>query len=58
VVDYAERRFTQHCDDADQLITALAGDAPEAVESLVDELARRDDLFPDVLAQVAEALAG
>jgi len=28
------------------------------VEGLADELARRDDLFPDVLAQVAEALGG
>ncbi len=58
VVDYAERRFTQHCDDAERLIKALVGDAPESVEGLADELARRDDLFPDVLAQVAEALGG
>ena len=58
VVDYAERRFTQHCDDAERLIKALVGDAPESVEALADELARRDDLFPDVLAQVAEALGG
>jgi len=26
------------------------------VERLVDDLARRDDLFPDVLASVAEVL--
>jgi len=58
VVDYAERRFTQHCDDAERLIKALVGDAPESVDGLADELARRDDLFPDVLAQVAEALGG
>jgi len=58
VVDYAERRFTQHCDDAERLIKALVADAPQSVEALADELARRDDLFPDVLAQVAEALAG
>src|SRR5437764_3401813 len=58
VVDYAERRFTLHCDDAERLIRALVGDAPESVETLADALARRDDLFPDVLAQVAEALGG
>ena len=58
MVDYAERRFTQHCDDAERLIKALVGDAPESVETLADELARRDDLFPDVLVQVAEALGG
>jgi 1,4-alpha-glucan branching enzyme len=57
VVDYAERRFTLHCDDADRLIAALA--QKESLESgarIADELAKRDDVFPDVLAQVAEAL--
>ena len=58
VVDYAERRFTLHCDDAERLIKALAGGDLEGAGRLADELARRDDLFPDVLAQVAEALAG
>lgn len=58
VVDYAERRFTLHCDDAERLIKALAGGELEAGGRLADELARRDDLFPNVLAQVAEALAG
>ncbi|PYO95303.1 MAG: DUF1957 domain-containing protein, partial [Gemmatimonadetes bacterium] len=58
VVDYAERRFTLHCDDAERLIKALAGGELEAAGRLADELARRDDLFPNVLAQVAEALAG
>jgi 1,4-alpha-glucan branching enzyme len=58
VVDYAERRFTLHCDDAERLIKALASGALEAAAPLAQELARRDDLFPDVLAQVAEALAG
>src|SRR5690349_7040472 len=56
VVDYAERRFTQHCDDAERLIAALASGALEAAGRVAAELARRDDLFPDVLAQVAEAL--
>jgi 1,4-alpha-glucan branching enzyme len=58
VVDYAERRFTLHCDDAERLIKALAGGELEAAGRVAEELARRDDLFPNVLAQVAEALAG
>jgi 1,4-alpha-glucan branching enzyme len=60
VVDYAERRFTQHCDDAERLIKALGGGELEAGGGgrMADELARRDDLFPDILGQVAEALAG
>ncbi|HEX9705126.1 MAG TPA: 1,4-alpha-glucan branching protein domain-containing protein [Gemmatimonadales bacterium] len=64
VVDYAERRFTLHSDDAERLIGALvagaAGDASalEAGGRIADELQRRDDLFPDVLAAVAEALDG
>jgi len=56
VVDYAERRFTLHCDDAERLINALSGGDLEGGGRLADELARRDDLFPNVLAQVAEAL--
>jgi len=58
VVDYAERRFTLHCDDAERLIGALTGATLEAGRRSADELARRDDLFPNVLAQVAEALGG
>ena len=58
VVDYAERRFTLHCEDAERLIKALTGGELESAGRLADELSRRDDLFPDVLAQVAEALAG
>jgi 1,4-alpha-glucan branching enzyme len=64
VVDYAERRFTLHCEDAERLTAALqgivAGDRTglESARRAADELARRDDLFPDVLAQVAEALGG
>ena len=58
VVDYAERRFTLHCDDAERLIKALAGGAFEAAGRMADELARRDDLFPNVLAQVEGALGG
>jgi len=58
VVDYAERRFTLHCDDAERLIKALSGGELEGAGRLAAELARRDDLFPDVLAQVEEALQG
>jgi len=61
VTDYAERRFTLHCDDAESLVAALApGADPAALESAqrrAEELARRDDLFPNVLAGVAAALA-
>src|SRR5213592_526507 len=56
VVDYAERRFTLHCDDAERLIKALSGGDLEGGGRLGDELARRDDLFPDVLAAVTRAL--
>ena len=56
VVDYAERRFTLHCDDAERLIRALSGGDLEGGGRLADELARRDDLFPDVLAAVTRAL--
>src|SRR5204863_9499626 len=39
VVDYAERRFTLHCDDAERLIKALAGGDLEGAGRLADELA-------------------
>ena len=56
VVDYAERRFTVHCDDAERLIDALKKGELETGTRIADELYKRDALFPDVLAQVAEAL--
>ena len=57
VVDYAERRFTLHADDAELLIATLAPKGSlESGARIADELAKRDDLFPDVLAQVAQAL--
>ncbi len=63
VADYAERRFNQHCDDAERLVSALAvaaagGGGIEAAQQHTDELAQRDDLFPDVLSAVATALNG
>lgn len=58
VVDYAERRFTLHCEDVQRLVQGLTdGAPPEATRRLAAELGRRDDLFPDILTQVAEALA-
>ena len=54
VPDYGERRFKLHCDDAERLIAGLSGGA--GVERLVDELAHRDDVFPDLLASVAEVV--
>ena len=64
VVDYAERRFILHCDDAERLLAPLQGilsgdrGQVEPARKAADELQRRDDLFPNVLAQVAEALGG
>jgi 1,4-alpha-glucan branching enzyme len=55
VPDYAERRFTLHCDDAERLVAALNPGAPSA-ERLVDELGRRDAVFPEILTVVAEVL--
>lgn len=58
--DYAERRFTLHAGDCEQLVAALR---PDAYAGTLDEAVRRaealrprDDCFPDVLSSVAEAL--
>ena len=58
--DYAERRFVEHCDDAELLVAALR---PGAAAGVLDDALRRvpalrarDDLFPDVLDAIAEAL--
>jgi 1,4-alpha-glucan branching enzyme len=60
--DYAEARFTRHCDDADALLAGLephAGDlVRDAATALAIEVGRRDDLFPDVLGAVDAVLAG
>jgi 1,4-alpha-glucan branching enzyme len=58
--DYAERRFTEHCDDAAALLDALAPEADRLpwARARAEELARRDQVFPDVLAAVAAALGG
>ena len=59
--DYAERRFREHCDDAEALIAALAPGAEERLswaQGRADELRRRDDVFPDVLSAVVAAQSG
>jgi 1,4-alpha-glucan branching enzyme len=59
--DYAERRFREHCDDAEQLIAALGPGREADLESAqrrAEELGQRDQLFPNVLPAVAAALGG
>jgi 1,4-alpha-glucan branching enzyme len=61
VVDYAERRFVGHCEDAEALIAALVDGTAAALErgaALAHELRARDDVFPDILPFVAAALSG
>jgi 1,4-alpha-glucan branching enzyme len=56
--DYAEQRFTLHCDAAERLTAALVPGAPaEGAARLAAELQARDDLFPDILPAVAAAIA-
>ncbi len=58
--DYAERRLRGHCDDADALLDGLAAGETGRAQSQAraEELARRDDLFPDLLPAIAAALGG
>jgi 1,4-alpha-glucan branching enzyme len=59
--DYAIRRFNGHCDDLDALLAGLAAGASDAQRETamgrLSEIARRDELFPGVLAAV-ETVAG
>src|SRR5690606_34844416 len=59
VTDYAVKRFTEHCDDAEGLLAALEGDASllPAAQASAAEQWRRDHVFPDVLDTVAQVLA-
>jgi len=60
VTDYAVRRFTEHCADAEFLISALtpaSGDLG-AAQTRAEELWQRDHVFPDVLDSVRAALHG
>jgi 1,4-alpha-glucan branching enzyme len=60
VADYAEQRFTEHCDDADRLVggleAAAAGGDLGGATRFAEEVRRRDDCFPEVLAAVAGVL--
>jgi 1,4-alpha-glucan branching enzyme len=59
--DYAERRFNEHCADAEELVAALHDGTDEALEAArrrAEVLARRNHLFPDVIPAVAAALGG
>ena len=59
--DYAERRFNEHCADAEQLIAALSPGHEGGLESAqrrAEELGQRDQVFPNVLPAVAAALGG
>jgi 1,4-alpha-glucan branching enzyme len=60
VTDYAVKRFTEHCADAEFLISALAGDAPHlgAAQARAETLWQRDHVFPDVLDAVRAAMSG
>jgi len=59
VADYAEQRFQFHCEHAERLVAALESGSPEALESAQQDardVARRDDLFPNVLDAVEAAI--
>jgi 1,4-alpha-glucan branching enzyme len=59
--DYAERRFRQHCEDAEGLLAGLAPGAEEHLaqaQATAEKLHRRDDLFPDILSAVAVSSRG
>ncbi len=59
--DYAERRFQQHCADAEGLIAALRPGGESGLEQAqrrAEELERRDRLFPNVVPAIAAALGG
>ncbi len=61
VTDYAVRRFSGHCDDAERLVAALRpgreADLPAALR-LAGECRERNDLFPDLLPAVDAACSG
>ncbi|HJR15898.1 MAG TPA: 1,4-alpha-glucan branching protein domain-containing protein, partial [Gemmatimonadales bacterium] len=59
--DYAEKRFREHCEEAERLVAALSPDREtdlESVQKLADELYRRDQVFPNVLPAISAALGG
>ena len=61
VVDYAERRFSGHCDDLASLMPALTDRTSARLaeaDALATRLARRDDLFPEILPSLEAAVSG
>jgi 1,4-alpha-glucan branching enzyme len=60
VTDYAVKRFTEHCADAEFLLSALAPGASNvaAAQTRAEELWLRDHVFPNVLDAVRAALSG
>ena len=60
VTDYAVKRFTEHCSDAEFLISALApgADHVAAARNRAAELWQRDHVFPEILPSVQAALLG
>jgi 1,4-alpha-glucan branching enzyme len=59
--DYAERRFVEHCQDAEQLIASLSPERQSQLETAqqrAEELGQRDQVFPNVLPAVGAALGG
>jgi 1,4-alpha-glucan branching enzyme len=59
--DYAERRFLEHCADAEELIAALVPGREnrlDAAQRRAEEFGRRDQLFPNVLPAIAAAIGG
>ena len=59
--DYAEKRFREHCEDAERLIGALSPDRADELESeqkVADEMYERDHVFPNMLPAISAALGG
>ena len=59
--DYAERRFLEHCADAEELIAALAPGREndlDGAQRRAEELGRRDQVFPNVLPAITAAIGG
>jgi 1,4-alpha-glucan branching enzyme len=59
--DYAERRFQEHCADAESLIAAVSPGHEGEIEPAqrrAEELGLRDQLFPNVIPAIAAALGG
>ncbi len=58
VADYAERRFREHCENAEQLLATITTGALEQGQRRAEELNAVNDCFPEPLPAVAAALAG